>query len=69
MQHLIVRIIKCDEPAAWYADLVGETFDVYPYDSDSYVLKKDYDRGNDQLWRHIKKDEVERIEDAGSFVE
>ena len=43
-----IIITKCDEPAAWYADQVGEVFDVhhetkdsYYIDDSCYVLKED----------------------------
>lgn len=44
----VIKIIKCDESQAWYADHVGEEYEVYRETTDSYyvdeslyVLKED----------------------------
>ncbi len=56
-----VRILKCKEPAAWYAKLTGHTFDVYD-DRKVFLLKEDYDRGHDAIWRYIAKEDCEEVE-------
>lgn len=50
----LVEIISCDVPTAWYASLVGMRFECYEWGKD-YVLKQDYDAGDQHWWRHITK--------------
>lgn len=52
MLIVTVEIIKCDEPQAWYANLIGESFRCY-VGSHDYILKEDYDRGFAYPWCHI----------------
>ena len=48
-----VKIIEASSPLAWYADSIGKEFDVYIRGS-GYVLKDDYDAGDDVPWRLIE---------------
>ena len=52
---VMVEITSCDMPTAWYASLVGHRFECYEWGKD-YVLKQDYDAGDQHWWRHITKD-------------
>jgi len=37
-----IRIVKCDEPEAWYADQIGKVFEVKRDWKDSYYVGDDY---------------------------
>lgn len=59
---LRVKIIKCDEPLAWYYDLISyiPVFEVIEW-GEKYVLKEDYDRGHNAYWRHILKEDCKLV--------
>jgi len=62
-----VRIVKAKRSTFWYADKIGETFEVYPdssCDNESYVLKEDRDRGDVPLHWIRREDAVEVEEEA-----
>ena len=66
METIKVRVTKSSSPQAWYADKIGETFEVYPdpsgYD-DSYILKEDKDRRDVPYHWILREDCIEvRIE-------
>ena len=54
-----VKIVKCDNQDAWYADLIGEVFEVDDFNSRSYVLSEDRAAGMFAPWRHILKKDAE----------
>ena len=58
MRSCTVRITKCDEPLAWYADKVGEVFEVY-YVIHKYMTKESYD--NDHYWKFIYFNDCEEV--------
>jgi len=60
----IVRIIKAKRSIFWYADKIGETFGVYSYDNETYVLKEDRDRENVPIHWIYRDDAVEAEEEA-----
>ena len=66
MRACTVRITKCDEPLAWYADSIGETFKVYARGRHSpfFLLKKDYDEGKGYpAWRFIRREDCVEVEE------
>ena len=56
-----VKITRSASPVAWYAHLIGKSFEVYK-DRRDYILRADYDRGHKSYWRHISKDECVEVE-------
>jgi len=66
MKTVRVKITGSTSALAWYADLVGQVFEVYDggvYRLD-YILKEDYDKGHSAPWRHISKDDCVEVEDG-----
>lgn len=53
-EALLVRITGWSSPPCWYAGREDEVFEVYPLGRD-FVLKEDFDRGPDAIWRHIDR--------------
>lgn len=60
MEQVTVQITKAELPTYWYAGLEGETFVVYK-DRRDYILKEDYDRGHEAVWRHIPFGDCEEV--------
>lgn len=56
-----VKIIACNFPRGWYADNIGEEFEVdnAPEGMD-YIVWEDY-INKSHIWRHIKHEDCERI--------
>lgn len=52
--YFLVKITSFDMPTAWYASLISSYFECYEWCND-YVLKEDYDSGDQNPWRHIVK--------------
>ena len=48
-----VKIVKCSAPKSWYANLVGEVFDVELYNNRWYFLTEDIRSGWSKPWRGI----------------
>jgi len=62
MDELTVQIVKAKRSSCWYANLVGKTFKVY-VDRKYYIIKEDYDLGNEFPWRHIDKEDAVVLEE------
>ena len=62
MKEYIVEITKNIEPPAWYANGVGEQFNVYWRGRD-YVLAEDYDVGGYAPWRHIEPSDCKIVKE------
>lgn len=52
LETVHVKITGIPGPTAWYADSVGEVFEVYK-DRRNYIVKEDYDAGDHVIWRLI----------------
>jgi len=50
-EHKAVEIVSVIDNAYWYADKIGEVFNVYEHDEENYILKIDVDK--DRLSRRI----------------
>ena len=62
MEVLKVRIIKAQKPSYWYADLIGQVFEVYLDEiHNKFIMKSDYDRGNNAAWGIISPEDCEVI--------
>lgn len=60
MNKVTVKITKSTSPLAWYANLIGETFEVYDGWRD-YTVVEDYDRRHGPVWRHINKGDCTEV--------
>src|SRR5699024_5747281 len=60
-----IHVIKSDSPSHWYADKIGEEFDVYARTDDKggYLFCE-----GDNLYQIAKDDAVELIRYSGEFV-
>lgn len=54
-----IRIIKCDEPIAWYADKVGEVYEVSFERGNCYYI----DNQIDSMSMYVEKQDAEVVEE------
>lgn len=57
-----VKILKAKRPGYWYADLIGQVFEVYWNEiHNEFIVKADYDRGGSAVWGIISPEDCEVI--------
>lgn len=59
-RRLRVRIVSSGYRMFWYADRIGETFDVVDVGPD-YALAEDFDSKDRFRWHHIQKRDAEVV--------
>ncbi len=57
---MLVQIIKSEKDSYWYAECIGEIFEVVDHNKTVYILSEDYVH-TDFYWRRIRKEDCKVI--------
>lgn len=65
---MLIKIVKCSIPEAWYTDNIGEEFEVLPYDNSCWVIPFPFKYWKEMLPLIILRSDCENLTQEKKFV-